>query len=297
MRKRIIVNDLLDEMRDKLHKTPEMIAEDAANLFEVASQNKVGRKIMYQVPLHLIAIDDSYQRTETFSKTKGEEIANHFIEEAYDPIKLNLRNGIFYCPAGQHRIYAHIIMKKNFIGAELFRVSYESEVKIFLSQDDNRSKLTPYDRYKAGLACHNKEDILLQRICNKYNVGVGCATEGTVAKLCSITTAKSILNIYGENAADWMFSIIHEAGWTTDRKGFASCHFRALRGVYKNVEDPKKAKDRIVTFLQDMTPEEFYANAILLSPTRNIEVAMSKLLMDVVEGKRKGKPKREFNTH
>ena len=81
---------------------------------------------MASVPLYLIYIDDTYQRTETFSKAKASEIAANFIEAAYDPIKLNYRNGRFFCPAGQHRIYAHILMGKTSIEAELFSVISES---------------------------------------------------------------------------------------------------------------------------------------------------------------------------
>ena len=150
--KRIIVNEELNKLRFEMELSDETIENDAERLFSIASQNKVGNKIMANVPLYLIYIDDTYQRTETFSKAKASEIAVNFIEAAYDPIKLNYRDGRFYCPAGQHRIYAHMLMHREYIGAELFQSDYTSEIDIFLTQDDNRSKLTPYDRYKAGLA-------------------------------------------------------------------------------------------------------------------------------------------------
>ena len=230
--KRIIVNEELNKLRFLLGLTEETIQGDVERLFNIASHNKVGNKIMANVPLCLIYIDDSYQRTETFSKAKASEIAANFIEAAYDPIKLNYRDGRFYCPAGQHRIYAHMLMHREYIGAELFQSDYESEIDIFLTQDDNRSKLTPYDRYKAGLAAGKYEDVTLTKICNKYGVRIGTKAKASDTQLGSITTAKGILNQYGEKGLIWIFDIIESAGWKNLIRAFDSRTFRALKRVY-----------------------------------------------------------------
>lgn len=105
MESKIVVNNILNDIREINEITEKMVQFDTERLYNMASQNKIGNKIMASVPLYLIYIDDSYQRTETFSKAKASEIAANFIEAAYDPIKLNYRDGRFYCPAGQHRIW------------------------------------------------------------------------------------------------------------------------------------------------------------------------------------------------
>lgn len=288
MAKRILVNDALEHIREINMVTESNIVNDAKRLYDIASSNKVGNKIMASVPLYLIYIDDTYQRTETFSKAKANEIAANFIEAAYDPIKLNYRDGRFYCPAGQHRIYAHIIMGVEYIEAELFQESYEKEINIFLTQDDNRSKLSPYDRYKAGLACGKREDTILHDICKKYGVIIGTRADCKSAKLGSITTAKGILNQYGEECLEWIFSIIHEAHWTTEKRAYDSRMFRALKNVYK-VADETSAKIKLIMFLRDTTPMLLYANSMTSFPTKDPERAMAALLIDVVEDKRKGK--------
>ena len=285
--KRVIVNNLLDDIRTQNEITKEQIARESENLYLLASHNKVGSKIMAQVPLYMIAIDNTYQRTETFSKRKGEEIALNFIEEAYDPIKLNLRNGIFYCPAGQHRLYAHILMGRQFITAELFSVTYEQEVHIYLSQDDNRSKLTPYDRYKAGLAARRWEDIQLHNICEKYNISISSQRNGN--SLSSISTAKKIIDVYGASGLEWICCILKDCNWTMDKKGLDSRIFRALKNVYKKTEGSEKAKSDITNYLIGKSPIQFFAASIAAYPERDIERALTNFLLDIVERRRTGK--------
>lgn len=285
--KRVIVNNLLDDIRTQNEITKEQIARESENLYLLVSHNKVGSKIMAQVPLYMIAIDNTYQRTETFSKAKGEEIALNFIEEAYDPIKLNLRNGIFYCPAGQHRIYAHIKMGRQFITSELFSVTYEQEVHIYLSQDDNRSKLTPYDRYKAGLAAGKREDVLLHNICNKYHISISSHRYGN--ELSSISTAKRILNTYGTTGLEWVCEILNDCSWTSEKKGLDSRIFRALKNVYRSTEGSEKAKSDITTYLIGKSPTQFFAASIAAYPERDIERALTNFLLDIVERRRTGK--------
>lgn len=283
--KKVIVEEILKELRKGI--SPEQRKREVESLYKIAAQNKVGNKIMAQVPLYLITVDANYQRTETFSKAKGEEIALNFIEEAYDPIKLNKRDGIFYCPAGQHRIYAHVIMGREFIGAELFSVPYEQEVEIFLSQDDNRSKLTPYDRYKAGLAAKRREDVQLYNICQRYSISISSQRNGNA--LSSISTAKRILETYGTSGLEWVCFILKECNWTTEKKGLDSRIFRALKNVYRNTEGSEEAKVDIISYFIGKSPIQFFAASIAAYPERDIERALTNFLMDIIERRRTGK--------
>ena len=282
--KRIIVNEELNKLRFEMGLSEEIIENDAERLFNIASQNKVGNKIMANVPLYLIYIDDTYQRTETFSKAKASEIAANFIEAAYDPIKLNYRDGRFYCPAGQHRIYAHMLMHREYIGAELFQSDYESEIDIFLTQDDNRSKLTPYDRYKAGLAAGKYEDVTLTKICNRYGVRIGTKAKASDTQLGSITTAKGILNQYGEKGLIWIFDIIESAGWKNQIRAFDSRTFRALKRVYSFKPDDL-TKQRMIKAMSETTPLNLCALALIAYPSHDVELALSNYLLDAAKGK------------
>ena len=286
MAKKILVNDALEHIRKINMVTENNIINDAKRLYDIASGNKVGNKIMASVPLYLIYIDDTYQRTETFSKAKASEIAANFIEAAYDPIKLNYRNGRFFCPAGQHRIYAHILMGKTSIEAELFSVTYNEEIDVFLTQDDNRSKLTPYDRFKAGLAFGKWEDVTLKELCDKYNVEIGTKSVREKGNIGSITTAKGILTTFGAEGLEWILSVIQESGWTTEKRGYDSRTFRALKNVYSRTEQGK-GKNKLVAYLKKTTPVLLYANSVAKYPTKDPESAMTFELMSVIQEKNK----------
>lgn len=287
--KRVLVNESLDKIRREKNLTEKDIVNDAKRLFNIASQNKVGNKIIANVPLYLIYIDDTYQRTETFSKSKANEIALNFIEAAYDPVKLNYREGRFYCPAGQHRIYAHILMKKETIGAELFKGTRNDEINIFLTQDDNRSKLTPYDRYKAGLACGKMEDEILHEVCANYGVSVGAKANAEEAKLGSVTTAKGIIQQYGKNGLVWIFEVIEHANWKRLPRAFDSRTFRALKRVYSVYGNSEIATKRLVQYMSKTAPIILSGLALSIYPYSDVQQALSNYLIDIARGESKSK--------
>lgn len=285
--RKVVVNQMLEKIRKEKEVTESQLRREISSLFNMASQNRMGNKIMAQVPLYMIALDENYQRTENFSKAKGDQIAANFIEEAYDPIKLNWRDGLLYCPAGQHRIYAHIIMKKDFITAELFKVPYEAEVDIYLSQDDNRSKLAPYDRYKAGLAAKKETSLALQNICSEFDVIILPKMISAPRQLRSITIAEDILKTYGERGLRWILSILAESNWLDEPRALDSRIFRALRNTYRkailvSVEEVESCKRRIIATFSETTPERFYASSQIKIPTMDAEVAMTRVLADIV---------------
>lgn len=285
--RKVVVNQMLEKIRKEKEVTESQLEREISSLFSMTSQNKMGNKMMAQVPLYMIALDENYQRTENFSKAKGDQIAANFIEEAYDPIKLNWRNGLLYCPAGQHRIYAHIIMKKEFITAELFRVPYEAEIEIYLSQDDNRSKLTPYDRYKAGLAAKKETSLALQEICTEFGVVILPRVTNVPRQLRSLTIAEDVLRTYGERGLRWILSVLSESGWLDEPRALDSRIFRALRNTYRkailiSVEEVESCKHRIITIFSETTPERFYASSQIKIPTMDAEVAMTRVLTDIL---------------
>lgn len=107
----------------------------------------------------------------------------------------------------------------------------------------NRSKLTPYDCCKAGLAAGVKEDILLHNICKRYHIAISSHRNGN--ELSSISTAKRILNTYRSTGLEWVCEILDDCGWTSEKKGMDSRIFRALKNVYKKTEGSEKAKQDI----------------------------------------------------
>lgn len=185
-------------------------------------------------------------------------------------------------------------MGRESIPAELFSVPLEKEIEIYLSQDDNRSKLTPYDRFKAGLAAGRTEDTTLYRICDRYNIMIGPASEAKNYRLGSITTAKNILMVHGEEALEWILGVVCDSGWDGQPKAFDSRIIRALRNAYAKIEQSAGASERentqtLVQYLKRFTPVGLFIKSQEAYPGRDIETAMGWFLADIVSGKRQGK--------
>lgn len=283
-----VVETLLNNLRATKGVSREQVAKESDRVYKTALMTgQVCGHIFMGVPLELIHIDSGYQRTGTFNKAKGNQIAAEFSEAVYEPIKLNYRDGAFYCPSGQHRIYAHLKMEREFIISELISCSREEEIAIFLYQDDNRSKLSPYDRWKAGVALGYEEDVALQEICEQYRLQIG-KVQGK-ARLGSITTARHIIEKYGKEMLSFIFDTIEKAGWHDEPKAWDSRIVRSLYKLYTtrsySIQD---SRDKLLRFLKGKTPQEVYANALLAYPT-DLESALLDLFTDIVSGKRRGK--------
>lgn len=283
------VEDMLNDLRAvaQLSETTEkMMAESVWNT--AISNSSTKGKYTYEVPLILVHIDESYQRTETFSKAKGDAIALDFSEFVYEPIKLNYRNGKFYCPSGQHRIYAHIKMRRNTIYSELVCCTRNEEIAIFLFQDDNRSKLSQYDRFKAGCELGLIEDVALRDSCEAMGITIG--KPGGRAQLNAVVASKAIIRRGGEETFRFVLSLIIDCGWEKQKRAFDTRMMRALNVVFNTEitgkEERKEAKERIVNYIkrEKYTPDHVFGIASVYQ--KDIETGLKSFFIDVIQCKR-----------
>lgn len=283
------VEKMLDELRVKEGMTENKVAKESQRIYEMAQQTgKIYGKVFAAVPLFLIHIDAGYQRTENFSKIKGDQIAFNFRENVYEPIKLNYRDGAFYCPSGQHRVYAHVVMGREYIVSEIISCPRNEEIAIFLYQDDNRSKLSPYDRWKAGCELGMPVDKELKETCEAYGVTIGKQVGKTT--LGSITTAKNILERDGREMLCLIFDTIIGAGWYDKPTAWDSRVVRSLYRYYSgrcSKADYKLAQNTLIKYFLDKTPKETMAAALVAYPG-DPESALINLYTDIVKGKRCG---------
>lgn len=280
------VEEMLNELRVEAQLSEKAELMMSESIWNTAKSNSTTKgKYTYEVPLILVHVDDSYQRTETFSKAKGDAIALDFSEFVYEPIKLNYRNGKFYCPSGQHRIYAHIKMHRNTIYSELVSCTRNEEIAIFLFQDDNRSKLSQYDRFKAGCELGLIEDIALRDSCAAMGITIG--KPGQRAQLNAVVASKAIIRRGGEDTFRFILSLIIECGWENQNKAFDTRIMRALNVVF-NTEvtgkaEREEAKRRIVNYMrrENCTPEHVFGYAAVYQ--KDIETGLKSFFMDVIQ--------------
>lgn len=284
-----LVETMLDERRAMQGISEKEVAERCDKFYN--SCTPICGHIFTEVPLELIHIDPGYQRTETFCLSKANQIAADFSDQVYEPIKLNYRDGGFYCPSGQHRIYAHLKMGRDKIMAELISCSRKEEIAIFLYQDDNRSKLQPYDRWKAGCEIGSPADMALKEICSSYGVEIG-KVHGK-ARLRGVTVGRRIIESSGKEMLNLIFETIVESGWKDLPHAFDSRYLRGLHKFYVHRCGGSgcsvtQGKQRLIRFFEDKTPVEVQANALVAYP-KDVESALIDLFTDVASGRRRGK--------
>ena len=128
------------------------------------------------------------------------------------------------------------------------------------------------------------EDVTLNRICHEYGVKIGTKAKASDTQIGSITTAKGILNQYGEKGLIWIFDIIESAGWKNQIRAFDSRTFRALKRVYSFKPDDL-TKQRMINVMSKTTPMNLCATALVAYPTHDVELALSEYLLSTAKGK------------
>ena len=103
-----LVAETLKDLKERMHLTPEQEHDRAEFIVEQSKRNgKIGDFTIIEVPLELLNIDLSYQRTETFDVVRANKIARDFHKSELDPIHISYRDGKFWIVDGQHRVYGH----------------------------------------------------------------------------------------------------------------------------------------------------------------------------------------------
>ena len=140
-----IVAEALKDLKKRIHLTPEQEHDRTEFIMEQSKRNgKIGDFTIIEVPIELLNIDLSYQRTETFDVIRANKIARNFRKNELDPIHISYRDGKFYIVDGQHRVYAFILLNRKYIAGRMDYMTFTEEVKAFMHQHEDK-KLSPYD--------------------------------------------------------------------------------------------------------------------------------------------------------
>ena len=134
-----------------------------------------GRRIAV-VSIDLFDVDYSYQRVRT---SHVNYLTDNFDINECDPVLVSYRDNKFYIIDGQHRYYAALANGiKNLLCIIRTGLTMEDEARIFVKTNTSRKPLTPFDTFKANIACGNenipdvKVDMVIKKVCDKHNIRV-----------------------------------------------------------------------------------------------------------------------------
>lgn len=280
-----IVAEALKDLKKRAGLTEAGEKKQTKAVMSIAKENgKVGDFIMTAIPIELLNIDLTYQRTETFDVARANKMARSFQKSQLDPIHVSYRDGKFEIVDGQHRTYMFIILGREFITARIDEMTYKEEIKAFMHQHEDK-KLSPYDLYKAGLAISDPVDTALKDLTEKYGVEIAATrSRNGVAKLQSITAAKDIICVEGIEALEWVFQLIHDTKWENEPSAYSSLILRTFKQVYNRYAgEMSNVYPTLVDYLNNMTPTSLLHNAKTSFPMRHDMSAMFTLIVTAIE--------------
>ena len=226
-----------------------------------------GKRIA-SVPVELMELDDTYQRV--LGKTT-KKLMEEWDNEKCNFLIVSYRNHKFYIIDGQHRY--SVAKAKGIVSLPCIiftGLTQKDEALKFAQQQDNVNKLTPYDTFKANIACGDTSikaieiDIEIQRICDKY--GIVIKKDNTPVKdgdkvLRSLSTARRILcRDNGTERLELIVSAINDSNWATHREAYRG---RILAALNSYISDTTNTYDVILNEFKNLmdskTPEEVIA--------------------------------------
>lgn len=164
------------------------------------------------VDIRLLDIDYSYQR---ILGNKVSTLTKNFDYRLMDPIIVSFRDNKLYIIDGQHRLIAAaahgILQIPCIIHLDLTRAD---EAKMFAMQNSGKSKLTPYDLFKAHLQYGEPVDTTINNICKKY--GITPSVKKSQYSFQAIHAARQVVKntqVNGEECLDWIFNVFSKCRW------------------------------------------------------------------------------------
>lgn len=193
-----------------------------------------GQFLLANVDIRLMAIDDSYQRMTT-SKLKN--LIDDFNLNYMDPVILSLRSvnpdNVFYVTDGQHRSTAAAVNGIMEIPCIIHTgLSQSDEAKMFQKTNSLKSKLSPYNMYKAGLVAKDPVAVALYNVCQKFQLTVTPNNRKAVGMtLSAVGTATDIIqnpSFNGIACLTWILDTFKKGKWLNYRKATSD---RFLNGM------------------------------------------------------------------
>lgn len=146
--------------------------------------------------------------------TKATEIAEHYDENKYDPVKVYIYNGKFYIADGAHRAVSFIIAGKKFILVEILEnVSEETALDTFLEQSLGRKKMTQNDMWRAAIEKGLPQYVELRNMAMRNNIQVLVDKEKIKNPVAVVSASWRLLQLSSKEGS--VLERIFDLSWKT----------------------------------------------------------------------------------
>jgi hypothetical protein len=241
-----------------------------------------GKRIA-SVPVALMELDESYQRV--LGKTTKKLMAE-WDNDKCDFLIVSYRNNRFYIIDGQHRY--SVAKAKGIVSLPCIiftGLTQQDEALKFAQQQDNVNKLSPYDTFKANIACGDTSireiaiDMEIKRVCDKHNIIV----KKGKSKNEKILKCLGNVRIFHQNF-EWVMDVVNASNWANCPKAYTENLYLALSRYYNESEDDTAiAEQKIINMMNSISPEELIAKAKYEYPEYAIKTALNLCIKDLTK--------------
>ena len=273
--------------KEELHKALQPIeigAENQAYLKSVlASIERELDKLDYkrnwavrEIPLDIPEIDLDYQRVPRDSEVA--KIINNFDMNKVDIKMASIRrdeNGKLhlYVVDGYHTLIVLRLLQEKHPEIQ-FRIALKcfagltkkQEANIFSTQNEYHTNIRGYERYKAELVGENPCALAIQRQLKMFGLTTKNDLTSQVNRVRNVNAIEELYRIYkknGEEAINYTFQLIHDAGWEDSTWAYKQ---RTLGGISCTFEEGQNpyARARLLCAMSSVSCEQFLDDALKL---------------------------------
>ena len=170
----------------------------------------------------------------------AKKIGAEFNAYKWDLPKVVLRDGKFYVIDGMHRIIGAYFGNMKLVQVEvLIGITEADAVDLFLSQQNDRKRMTFADTYSAALVLRKEEYVILKSICDRNHVAIKGdrnPVENPIGVLTSLSDGVKMAKLCPD-LLDRILKLIVNLQWNggksyRDGKAFSAKVIRVFRKLY-----------------------------------------------------------------
>lgn len=265
---------MLDVMIKLNKKNKQNTDEKKLAVMLIKNAVKSGNKIFSDLPLTSLKVDSKmYQRP---IQRHVKSIAQNWKDDKCDPLLVNYReDGFFYIIDGQHR-YESAKMRgmESLVCSVLVGLSIKEEADLFVEQNNDTKKLSPYDTFKANLCRKDARDLAIAKVCENYGIQVVKSNKPKTLK--SVTAARRIVSTGSQNydpetldsaPLEWIFDVFQSAKWDGFKETYSSAFLYSLDTIYhQNELMLDYIKTKLVRKMSESTPRDILSLANVQFP-------------------------------
>ena len=172
---------------------------------------------IYDIPVSLIEIDDSYQRTVNDYIVRS--ILRNYDNNRVDVKLVNFRpgknGGKFWILDGQHTLTVEKELGHETLTCKVFiGLDKKEEARLFSKQNEFRRSISAYNQFKAEVVAQMYPACDIKRMCDNYNIKIeqakGFVPENTITSIRKLYT---IVKRHGLEGLDFTLQTLIELGW------------------------------------------------------------------------------------